>query len=152
MEHPLFPTVQPTAMALLRGDPSHPNLMGQVFFSPYGRGTLILARVLGLPAPGFMGLHIHQNGDCSTGGDIPFAAAGAHYDLHGVSHPWHGGDLPPLLSSAEGTAFLAVYTDRFRPEQVIGRSVIVHNSVDDFSSQPAGNSGQRIACGVIQAI
>jgi Cu-Zn family superoxide dismutase len=59
--------------------------------------------------------------------------------------------LPPLLSAANGSALLSTYTDRFRPQDVIGRSVVIHSGPDDFSSQPAGNSGGRIACGVIEA-
>lgn len=154
MEESVFsvPTASPTARALLQGDPTHPQLMGEVLFSPYGRGSLVIVRLLGLPTPGFLGFHIHEKGDCSTGGDVPFAQAGGHYDPHGVNHPWHAGDLPPILSLADGVALSAVYTDRFRPADIIGRSVIVHGMTDDLHSQPAGNSGARIACGVIQAI
>lgn len=140
----------PTARAFLRGDATHPQLMGEALFSPFGRGSLVIVRLLGLPAPGFLGFHIHEKGDCSTGGDVSFAGAGGHYDPHGVSHPWHAGDLPPLLSLSDGTALMAVYTDRFQPADVIGRSVVVHGMPDDLHSQPAGNSGARIACGVIQ--
>ena len=146
------PIPLPAARALLQGDPSHPQLMGKVLFSPYGRGTLVTVRLLGLPAPGFLGLHIHEKGDCTTGGDVSFAQAGAHYDPHGVHHPWHAGDLPPILSLSDGTALLAVYTDRFQPADVVGRSIIVHNMPDDLHSQPSGNSGARIACGIINAV
>lgn len=154
MEEPIYPplTSSPTACALLKGSPAYPQVMGEVLFSPYGRGTLVTARFLGLPAPGFLGLHIHENGNCSTGGDISFAGAGGHYDPHGVSHPWHAGDLPPILSLSDGVALMAVYTDRFQPSDVIDRSVILHSMPDDLHSQPAGNSGARIACGVIQKI
>ena len=153
MEEPIssVSTPSPTARALLRGDPSHPQLIGEVLFSPYGRGTLVVARLLGLPKPGFLGFHIHEKGDCSTGGDVAFSGAGGHYDPHGVPHPWHAGDLPPILSLADGTALMAVYTDRFTPSDVIGRSVVVHDLPDDLHSQPAGNSGMRIACGLIEA-
>lgn len=146
------PVASPVARALVRGTPSYPQLMGEVLFSPYGRGTLVIIRLLGLPAPGFLGFHIHEKGDCSTGGDVSFAGAGGHYDPHGVPHPWHAGDLPPVLSLSDGVAFMAVYTDRFDPADVIGRSVILHSMPDDLHSQPAGNSGTRIACGVIQAV
>ncbi len=154
MEDPTLsaPFPSPVARALLRGDPTHPQLMGEALFSPYGRGTLVIVRLVGLPAPGFLGFHIHEKGDCSTGGDVPFAQAGGHYDPHGVPHPWHAGDLPPLLALSDGVALLAVYTDRFRPSDVIGKAVIVHDMPDDLHSQPSGNSGGRIACGVIQSI
>lgn len=152
MEHSLFSAPPPAARAFLRGDASHPQLMGEALFSPYGRGTLVLVRMVGLPTPGFLGLHIHEKGDCSTGGDVPFSSAGGHYDPHGVPHPWHSGDLPPLLSTADGSALLVAYTDRFRPQDVVGRSVITHGMPDDLHSQPAGDSGVRIACGVIEEI
>lgn len=141
----------PVARAFLRGDETHPQLTGEVLLAPYGRGTLLLARVVGLFPAGFHGFHIHAVGSCATGGDVPFSSAGGHYDLHGVLHPWHGGDLPPLLSAANGSALLSTYTDRFHPQDVIGRSVVIHSGPDDFSTQPAGNSGGRIACGVIEA-
>ncbi len=144
------PAAPPQARALLQGDPTHPQLMGEVLFYSYGRGTLVVARLLGLPAPGFLGFHIHEKGDCSTGGDVPFAQAGSHYDPHGVPHPWHAGDLPPLLALSDGVALMAVYTDRFQPTEVIGRSVVIHSKPDDLQSQPAGNSGARIACGIIK--
>ena len=59
---------------------------------------------------------------------------------------------PPILSLSDGVALMAVYTDRFQPSDVIDRSVILHSMPDDLHSQPAGNSGARIACGVIQKI
>lgn len=151
MEYPVM-LPRPTARALLQGDEAHSGLRGEVLFCPYGRGTLVIARVVGLPAPGFLGFHIHTGGNCTAGGDIPFSSAGGHYDPHDVPHPWHSGDLPPLLASAQGTALLAVYTDRFRPEEVVGRTVVVHERADDFRSQPAGDSGSRLACGVIQTV
>ena len=140
----------PAASAIIRGDPSHSGIMGEATFTPFGRGTLVTLRLLGLPSPGFLGFHIHERGDCSTGGDVSFSSAGGHYDPHGVAHPWHAGDLPPVLATSDGTALLSVYTDRFRPADVVGRAVIVHEMPDDLHSQPAGDSGMRIACGVIQ--
>lgn len=61
------------------------------------------------------------------------------------------GDLPPLLSMG-GRAFLAVETGRFTPCEVVGRTVVIHGSADDFHTQPAGNAGKKIACGVIRRV
>jgi len=144
-----LPLSRPTARAALRGDGAHPDLTGEVFFFSYGRGTLVIARVMGLPAPGFFGFHVHETGNCASGGDIPFAQAGGHYDPHHVPHPWHSGDLPPLLADAQGAALSAIYTDRFTPGEVIGRAIVIHSAPDDFRTQPGGDSGERIACGVI---
>ncbi|MCI8477060.1 MAG: superoxide dismutase family protein [Oscillospiraceae bacterium] len=139
----------PTAFALLQGDDAHPELRGELLFYPYQAGSLLAVRVVGLPHDGFFALHIHETGDCCTGGDLPFHCAGGHYNPTNTIHPEHAGDLPVLLSSS-GCAYTIVYTGRFRPEQVLGHSVLIHGSPDDYHSQPAGNSGNRIACGVIQ--
>ena len=100
----------------------------------------------------FFGLHIHEGKRC--GRTAPeaeaFSAAGGHFNPWNCPHSYHAGDLPPLLSS-NGYAWLAVYTERFTSVDVLGRTVIIHDMPDDFSSQPAGNSGKRIACGGIIA-
>lgn len=64
-------------------------------------------------------------------------------------HPKHAGDLPPLLE-CKGQAYLSVKTDRFTVDEIIGRTVIIHSDSDDFSTQPTGNAGRKIACGVIR--
>lgn len=136
------------AQASICGDGNHPNLRGTVRFFPCGRGTMVVARVQGLPDSerGFFGFHIHEGGDC-RGQDFP--NTGGHYDPVGNTHPRHAGDLPPLLG-AGGRAYLAVLTDRFRLEDIIGRTVVIHSHPDDFKTQPSGAAGSRIGCGVIQ--
>lgn len=145
------PLSSPTAYARFSGDAAHPSLQGEALFYSYGQtGTLVIVRAAGLPPSRFLALHIHTAGSCMSGGDIAFAHAGGHYNPSGRAHPHHSGDLPPILSTETGTALLAVYTDRFTPEEVIGRTVVIHAQPDDFRSQPAGDSGARIACGVVQ--
>ena len=139
---------QPAARALLRGGGATPDLRGEVLFYPFQEGSLLLVRVLGLPGDGFFALHIHNFGDCCEGGDMPFYCAGDHFNPTGAAHPGHAGDLPVLLSSG-GRAFAVDYTGRFRPEEVLGRSVIIHEGPDDYRSQPSGGAGGRIACGII---
>lgn len=73
---------------------------------------------------------------------------GAHYNPENTEHPKHAGDLPPLLAN-NGIAWSAVYTDRFYPEDVVGRTVIIHDMADDFHTQPSGDSGMKMACGEI---
>lgn len=142
---------QPAARALLHGDDGHPALAGEVLFYPYQEGSLLLVRVSGLPRDGFFGFHIHQYADCCVGGDMPFHCAGGHYNPRETPHPDHAGDLPVLLSS-DGRAYTIFYTGRFRPDEVAGRAVVIHDRPDDYRSQPAGDSGNRIACGEIKAI
>lgn len=141
----------PTAQALLQGSSAYPQLHGEVLFYPFLNGSLLLIRVTGLPGNGFFGFHIHETGDCCTGGDTPFSCAGGHWSSIDVPHPNHTGDLPVLLAD-EGLAFSMVYTGRFTPAQAIGHTVILHDQPDDYRSQPAGNSGARIACGVIRPV
>ncbi|HWS43218.1 MAG TPA: superoxide dismutase family protein [Pseudoflavonifractor sp.] len=140
---------QPAARALVRGSSAHPELLGEVLFYPFQGGSLLLVRVAGLPGDGFFGFHIHERGDCCDGGDEPFHCAGAHYNPADRQHPDHAGDLPVLLAN-DGLAYTIVYTGRFRPEEVVGRAVIIHDMPDDYRSQPAGDSGNRIGCGAIE--
>lgn len=137
----------PTAVACIHGGEAYPDLRGTVRFIPQGDAVLIRAEISGLPdsETGFFALHIHEGGSCRGGG---FPNTGGHYDPHDRDHPRHAGDLPPLLSYG-GRAFLAVKTDRFRADDVIGRTIVIHSQPDDFRTQPSGNAGDKIACGVI---
>ncbi|MBO5340614.1 MAG: superoxide dismutase family protein [Oscillospiraceae bacterium] len=139
---------RPGAAAHVTGGRGAPDLNGTVHFRPHRGGVLVTAQITGLPADntgGFFALHIHEGDSC--GGEM-FADTGGHYNPTAAPHPRHAGDLPPLLS-CNGSAFLSVLTDRFSIEDVVGRTVVIHNGPDDFTSQPAGNAGTKIACGVI---
>ncbi|MBT9777985.1 superoxide dismutase family protein, partial [Clostridium sp. MCC353] len=78
-----------------------------------------------------------------------FAHTGEHYNPTNQPHPDHAGDLPPLLGN-QGYAWTSFYDKRFTVDQIMGRAVIIHQKADDFTSQPSGNSGEKIACGVIR--
>ncbi len=142
------------ACAAIRGNTANPTLTGTAGFyaTPYN-GILIEVEVCGLPyenngsGSNFYGMHIHENGNCSD----DFSMTGNHYDPDGVPHPGHAGDLPPLLGSG-GYAYTAFYTSRLSICDIIGRSIIIHGMPDDFVTQPSGNSGGKIACGVIKAM
>lgn len=150
----LLPFSRPAAIAQVRGGSSAPNLTGTVSFAPFRGGVLVTADISGLPqqrgacATPVFGFHIHEGSACTGQG---FADTGGHFDLTGCPHPHHSGDLPPLFS-CRGRAYLAVYTDRFRIRDVIGRTVVIHGHADDFATQPSGHSGEKIACGVIRAL
>ncbi len=90
-------------------------------------------------------LHIHEGNICKKN---EFKETGNHYDKYGEKHPMHQGDLPPLFSN-NGYSYMKVYTNRFTPEEIKGKTLIIHSSFDDFVTQPSGNSGQKIACGTI---
>ena len=162
----------PAAIAQLHGNKDNPNLLGFVSFynTPFG-GILVNAEVYGLPdyfrselssketvikristmSPlsnsNFYGMHIHEFGDCTP----PFSQTGSHYNPTNTAHPEHAGDMPPLLSN-NGYAWMCFYTGRLRMEDIIGKSVVIHGMRDDFTTQPAGDSGEKIGCGVIQSV
>lgn len=135
------------AVACIRGGGLAPALRGTIRFFQKRDGVQVTVQVRGLPdsPTGFFALHIHEGGDCA--GEA-FGDTGGHYNPDGTKHPCHAGDLPPLLS-AGGNACLSVLTDRFRVEDIVGRTVVIHTGPDDFHTQPAGNSGKKMACGLI---
>lgn len=146
---------QPRAFAMIRGSEAYPSIRGQVRFYQARHGVLVTADVSGLPRPDgvcthpVFALHIHAGEACTGTAADPFADALSHYNPGNCPHPFHAGDLPPLFGN-DGDAFMAVLTNRFTIEEVLGRTVILHSNRDDFTTQPAGDSGKKIACGVIR--
>jgi Cu-Zn family superoxide dismutase len=135
------------------------------FTGTAGGGVRLLLNVSGLPA-GQHGTHVHANGSCGdttdgSGATVKFGGAGGHFDpmntqKHGSpangSLEAHAGDLPNLSVAADGSGTLDFTTSKFSmagSNGVIGRAIVIHAAADDFASQPAGNSGGRISCGVI---
>lgn len=145
----LIPTGQRGAVAQIRGGQAAPNIEGTVEFFPMWNGTLVSAQLRGLPegGDGIFAFHIHEGRDCGGQG---FANTGGHFNPGGTMHPEHAGDLLPLFRCCGGRAFLAFVTNRFQIRDVIGRTVVIHAQPDDFHTQPAGNAGAKIACGVIR--
>lgn len=138
----------PNAYARIRGGREYPRINGMVNFYQGSTGLLVEVKLVGLPETeaGFFGFHIHAGGSCAGDG---FPDTGGHFDPGGASHPGHAGDLPVILS-AHGRAYMQILTDRFCVEEVIGKTVILHHDPDDFRTQPSGNAGMKIACGVIR--
>ena len=140
--------VCPDAVACIKGGADAPHLSGEVSFYQECGNVLVVADISGLPTcseSGFFALHIHE-GDCCGGEG--FSKTGGHYNPTEGAHPDHAGDLPPLMRCGD-RAFLAVQTNRFCVQEIIGKTVVIHDGPDDFRSQPAGNAGAKIACGVI---
>lgn len=148
-------TEAPDAKAIVKGNNTHPDLYGVVLFYQLPFGVLVNAQFQGLSlASGieqsqFLGFHIHEKGDCSQNENFEFSLTGNHYNPDNKPHPNHRGDLPPILN-CNGFAWQAFLTNRFTVTEVIGRSIIVHASPDDFMTQPSGNSGAKIGCGIIK--
>lgn len=151
----LLSACEPEALARIRGSQSYPALSGTALFYPFWDGTLVFVYLTGLPASKeiceakLCAFHIHEGESCSGTLENPFSDAGSHFNPDNCPHPQHAGDLPLLLSN-HGTAFQILYTDRFTPQQVLGKTAIVHLNADDYHTQPSGNAGIMIACGEIQ--
>ena len=147
----------PVAVAFIRGDEAHRKISGNVRFYRTQKGVVVIAEVAGLPISedkcgnDIFAFHIHDGASCSGNAEDFFADAGTHYNPTDCPHPYHAGDMPPLFS-AGGTAFLAFLTNRFAAYEIIGKTVVIHDSPDDFTTQPSGNAGKKIACGEIVGV
>lgn len=146
---------RPHATAAISGDAGHPALKGTVRFFQTDAGVIVATDVAGLPVPAgkcqnpVFAFHIHGGNSCTGNATDPFADALTHYNPQNCAHPYHAGDLPPLFGN-NGFAFSVVLTNRFTVEEIIDKTIIIHSMPDDFTTQPAGNSGAKIACGVIK--
>lgn len=128
---------------------------GEVTFTQKGNKVLVKAEV-GALTPGLHGFHLHEKGDCSASDGM---SAGAHFNPHKKRHGGpqdaerHGGDLGNLKANEYGKATLTLEVDGISlgtgPDNIIGKGVIVHAGPDDLKTDPTGNSGGRVACGVI---
>lgn len=145
---------RPRALAWIKGSSNYPKINGIVKFYQTRQGVIVASEVCGLPdgegvcKNGVFAFHIHEGRSCTGNTEDPFANALTHYDKYGNEHPYHSGDMPPLFGN-NGYAVSVFLTDRFSIDEIIGKAVIIHSGVDDFTSQPAGNAGKKIACGVI---
>lgn len=149
-----------TVKADLVGGPLAPDIRGTVYFEKEGNGTRVRVDVTGLPLYqpagngnppiGPHGFHIHEHGVCDDGVmHNPYQSAGGHWNPTNQPHGNHAGDFPVLFSN-NGAARTCFYTDRFKPSDVVGRSVIIHLYPDDYRTQPDGDTGSRLVCGVIK--
>ncbi len=144
------------AKAYIKGGPASPDIRGVVYFDDVYGGSMVTAHITGLPGfsrngvpIGPHGFHLHITGDCSEGSmNEPFPETGGHYNPEMRPHGDHAGDFPVLFSNS-GEARMKFFTDRFKPGDIVGRSVVIHLSPDDYRTEPAGDSGIKAACGVV---
>jgi len=129
---------------------------GEGTFEQAGGKVRVVIYVQGLKPGQEHGLHIHEIGDCSSGDGM---STKGHFNPFGKPHAHqgtperHAGDLPSLKAGKDGLAKIDVMLDIITvgpgPASVVGRGLIVHADPDDYKTQPTGNAGARIACGVI---
>ena len=147
---------RPDASAEISGSDAYPCIKGRINFYQTPYGVIVYSDVCGLPVKKdeckkeIFAFHIHSGCSCTGNESDPFADAMMHYNPCDCEHPYHAGDLLPLWENGNGCAFEMFLTDRFMVDEIIGRTVIIHLNYDDFSTQPAGNAGEKIACGVIK--
>ena len=149
-------TAGPRATATLEPR-SGSNVSGMVSFQAVGQKVRVEASVAGL-SPGEHGFHVHEAGDCSA---ADATSAKGHFNPTAKQHGHHGGaerhagDMPNLMADSSGKAVLSAELDTLSltegPSGILNRSVVIHADPDDYKSQPAGNSGKRVACGVIRS-
>ena len=131
---------------------------GRLTLVPMGNGVHITGEIGGLQANSSHGFHIHEKGDCSA---ADASSAGGHFNPAATPHgraghgAHHAGDGDNLVADAQGVArvdahFAGVSLGGAGANDIAGRALIVHANADDYSSQPAGNAGARVACGIIQ--
>jgi Cu-Zn family superoxide dismutase len=129
---------------------------GEATFEQLGDKVRVIVFAQGLKPDGEHGFHIHEAGDCSSGDGM---SAKGHFNPLGKPHGQpgpqsHAGDLPMLKAAKNGRAKLQADIEGITvapgPTSIVGRGLIIHADPDDFKTQPTGNAGARLACGVIR--
>lgn len=140
----------------LQGDPADTDFAGSVSITPEGSGVRIVADISGVDKDGKHGIHVHENGMCDHQGEggKHFTSAGGHFNPAGTEHacpptdPRHAGDLGNIDVSG-GKGHLELSVTNLTADQLNGKAIILHAGEDDCKTQPTGNSGDRLACGVV---
>ncbi len=135
------------------------GVSGTAIFTQIGQKVMVRIEVENI-SPGEHGVHIHEYGDCSAPDG---KSAGGHWNPTNVAHgkwgevEFHLGDIGNIMVGEDGTGSMELVTDLWEigtgsDVDVVGKSIIVHADPDDFVSQPSGNAGARIGCGVIEIV
>jgi Cu-Zn family superoxide dismutase len=150
--NPAPPGAGQTADVTLQSQDS--KVSGTVHFTAEAAGMHVVADVKGVK-PGQHGFHLHEKGDCSS---PDYKSAGGHFNPANAAHacdptnPRHAGDFGNITVGADGTGHLDITTTALSfdgANSVTGKAVILHSGVDDCKTQPTGNAGDRLACGVV---
>ncbi len=150
--------VQPTLEAQVQTVDVSQAHIGKIYFRPVNTGVQVFGKLKGLNPGSTYAIHIHENGSCSSKAQ----GAGGHFNPFGKPHgnpnspQSHAGDLPNITADANGVASVNftrrdISADKQGANSVYKRAIVLHAGADDYVSQPSGNSGDRAACGVIDA-
>lgn len=151
---------EPASEAVAQIAPTQGNTVtGSLALAQSPQGVRISGTIQGLKPDAEFGFHVHEKGDCSAPDG---SSAGGHFNPTQAQHgnptgpSHHAGDMPNIKSNAEGVAQVdtteagtSLHGDPGM--DVMGKAIVVHESPDDYATQPSGNSGKRVACGVIAA-
>ncbi len=147
--------------AMANMSPASASLVsGRLLIDAIDGGVRIHGELGGLGRNGVHAIHVHERGDCSA---ADASTAGGHFNPEGVAHgragtpPHHLGDMDNLHANAQGVAKVDLHLHGVTlgsgaANDILGRAIIVHANPDDYSSQPTGNAGARVACGVIDIV
>lgn len=131
--------------------------MGTASLMAAGDGVLIQLEATGLPASQYVSFHMHEGDTCDPAD--AFESAGGHYNPEGKDHGYHAeggphaGDMPNQFVAADGMLKADIYNHMLSidgDDGVSGRTLVIHSGQDDYMSQPSGDAGDRIACGVVE--
>ncbi len=147
----------PTATAVMEAA-SGSNVTGEAIFTDEGNGTIRFELTVENLSPGEHAVHLHEKGDCSAEDG---SSAGGHWNPTMKPHgkrgegPCHKGDVGNMAVGNDGKGIMDVRVDGWTIDgpdstNVLGKAVIVHEKADDFTTQPTGNAGGRLSCGVIK--
>jgi len=156
---PAAPAAQSTAKSAMvnLASASGSLVSGKLTIVPMGNGVHLTGEIGGLSPGSTHAIHIHEKGDCSA---ADASSAGGHFNPSAQPHgkvgsgAHHGGDMDNLVANAEGVAQVNAHAEGVTlgggaANDVAGKAVIVHAAADDYRTQPTGNAGGRVACGVI---
>lgn len=138
----MFSNIFYNAKAIIRGGKKYPKINGIVTFKQAKNGIIVTADIRNLPQSNdrcsnrFFGFHIHEGNSCTGNANDEFANAKGHLNLNNCPHPFHTGDLPPLIEN-DGYAYMSIFTNKFTINDIIGKAIIIHDSPDDFHTQPS---------------
>ena len=155
------PAASTAQQALVNLAPASGSLVsGRLVLRPMGDGVHMTGEIGGLKPGDIRGFHIHEKGDCSA---ADASSAGGHFNPGAQAHgragqgAHHAGDTDNLVADAKGVARVdahlrGVTLGGSAANDIAGRAVIVHAAADDYATQPTGNAGARVACGVIRVV
>lgn len=139
----------PFAYSYIKGG----TVEGSLYAYEYDTGTILVVEAEGLPSTectqGIHAVYIHDGTTCDSVSDPLFSGTGAVLNFTSCIRPYRTGDLPPMYSTEQGTGWYMMYTNKFTPHQIIGKTITIHQGPNSFLDTVPNMVDPRIACGII---